>query len=225
MLIVHFQLLWNNENNLLEDTADQGQKGINSAKGQMVLAGTSVPEPCGSTAALQTAGIHIRVPVRACVVGHGICWGEEGGNEVGAMLEKCCLQFPLSNRREKRISSRVILMSHSVRWPYADSQPKIQCYLLMHALCSSHSWNLLSYDIHRPILKIVSGEPQVFVCSTPARTRAWKHVILRVLVMFPLPLLWEPHPQSCTLVVAVGKGSFTFSQLGTVKREVPSAVL
>lgn len=85
------------------------------------------------------------------------------------MLEKCYPQFPLSNRREKCINSRVILMSHSLCWPYADSQTKIRCYLLMHSLCSSHSWNLLNYDIHRPILKIVSWERKLFACSIHAK--------------------------------------------------------
>lgn len=73
MLTVHFQLLSDNEKNIIEDTADQGQKGINSAKSQMVSAGTSITKLCGSTAALQTASIHVQVPVHAYVVGHSIC--------------------------------------------------------------------------------------------------------------------------------------------------------
>lgn len=37
------------------------------------------------------------------------------------MLEKTCSQFPLLNRREKHMNSKVILMSCHVCWPYADS--------------------------------------------------------------------------------------------------------
>lgn len=69
MLTVHFQLLRDNENRL----KGTQQIRVRKAKSQMASAGTAVTEPCGVTAALQTASIHVQVPARAYVVGRSIC--------------------------------------------------------------------------------------------------------------------------------------------------------
>jgi len=78
MLTVHFQLLRDNEIQLSEGTADQGQRAITPAQSQVVSAGKPASQPCGS-------GTHGQVPVHAHVVGHSVC----GGGKVAARWEQC----------------------------------------------------------------------------------------------------------------------------------------